>query len=797
MKTLGAGALSLAWFAAAAGAQAVRGTVVDATDHPVSGVVVMMLDSASNVATRALSNARGEFRVAAARAGTYRLRTMRIGYRPTTSDPIALLSGGESERRIVLTGAQVALDTMRVVDRSSCRVTSDSAAAATFAVWEQARTALTAAALTATGRSINATTVTYERTLDSDGRRVTKQSSNVRTDYVSQPWRAASLETLHRTGFVTVANDNSVTYQAPNIDVLLSPVFVEDHCFRLTTDRARPGMIGLAFQPAAERKTTPEIRGTLWVDRRTSELRHLEFRYTNISAEQENAGAGGTVDFARMSNGGWAINRWTIRMPVLEQVVRTQALGGTQNHLAEIQVTGGELVLATTLSARGRDTLWARPPLVLSGTVLDSVSGAPVSNARVSLAGTGLDTTTDARGRFTLPGVLPGTYTLETRTTELELIGAVSQTPVTFVDSSVMLQVRAPSAALLASALCGRPLAADAGLIIGQVFQKSDVPAPKGTEVLAEWEGKRLSARTDSLGLFRLCAVPSKADVTVRAIAAEAQSVPVELRMADQRFQRVALPLTAESGASLAGTITDAQHAPIIGAEIAIPDAAKVAMSSVGGKFRLAGIPAGPHRVLVRRLGYGPLDTTLTFTARDRVDRTIVLTRVTTLDSVIVTDRATEVRLRDFEDNRKLGLGHFFTRDQLEKLSVLRVSSALSQTPGLSFMPSPGGHAMFPLGLHHPPPPCAGNGKPYFDCLDAHGYYHGNEGPIACYAKVYLDTQLINPGRPTPPFDVNSLMIDDIEAIEIYTGVGDLPMKYSGWDTKCGVIVIHTRSSKR
>lgn len=347
--------------ASSAGGQAVRGVVVDATDRPVSGAVVFMLDSTSAVIARALSNERGEFRVAATRPGTYRLRTMRIGYRPTMTDPMSLLLGGEIEKRVALTGALVALDTVRVVDRNSCRVASDSTAAATYAAIEQARTALSAAQLTLSGRNISATTVAYDRMLDAEGRRTTQQSSRTSTAYVTQPWRAISPDSSHRAGFVVVAADKSTTYFAPSIDMLLSTVFIADHCFRLVTDKKQPQLVGVAFEPSPERRGLPEIKGTLWMDRKSAELQRLDYRYVNISPEQENAGAGGDVSFARLKNGGWVISQWTIRMPILEQAMRTQALGGNSARVAAIQLTGGEIQLATRTVNGVVDTLWVRP----------------------------------------------------------------------------------------------------------------------------------------------------------------------------------------------------------------------------------------------------------------------------------------------------------------------------------------------------------------------------------------------------------------------------------------------------
>jgi hypothetical protein len=669
----------------------------------VSGVVVLMLDSVSDVVARGLSGELGDFHVAVPRPGVYRLRTMRIGYRPTISQPIALLAGGEVTERLVLSGVLVSLDTVRIVDHGSCRISSDTASA-TFAAWEQARTALIAAQLTVAGRAITAIIVTYDRAFDPDGRRVRQQTSRIHTDYVTQAWRALPADSLHRTGYVVTERDNTTTYRAPGIDVLLSPVFVEDHCFHLVTETARTGMTGVAFEPSPERKRLPEIRGTLWVDRRTAELRRLDYRYVNISSEQEGAGAGGEMSFARLANGGWAIASWSIRMPVLEQTMRTQQFGGTQTHVAEIKVSGGELALATIQSARGRDTLWSRPPLTLAGTVVDSASGAAVGDAHLELAGTGLIGSTDSHGRFAIAGVLPGIYSLETTTPALDAIGAVNKTGVSFVDSSARIQVRLPAA--------------------------------------------------------------------------------------KQTADRV-----AQHGAVLAGVVVDSLRHPISGADITLADLALATMSDQRGSFRLSAVPAGEHRVVVRRVGYGPLDTTFVFRESGVLDRTIVLSRVTALDSVVVSETATDPALRDFEDHRRLGLGHFITRAELARVEQQKLADVLRQTPGAGFFG--GRFQAYIYSKRAPPAMCSSKARP--DCFASHGYYvpdaseTAQGAQIACYSQIYLDGALMNAGNPTPPFDINSILPHQIEAIEWYSGPSQTPARYAGLGSVCGVLVIHTR----
>jgi hypothetical protein len=225
--------VAVPWVAAA---QTVRGTVVDQGQVPVPGVVVQLIDAHQLVAARALTDERGGFRVQAAAPGAYRLRTLRIGFRPITTEAVQLAAGAEITRTLIVSGVAFNLDTVRVVSRNTCRIASDSAAA-TFAIWEQARTALTAATLTARERSVSARTVSFERLFDPGMRRMMHEEAEAHARFDHRAWRALSADSLRRVGYVVIDRDGSTTYYAPDIDVLLSPVFSEDHCFRLVDNR--------------------------------------------------------------------------------------------------------------------------------------------------------------------------------------------------------------------------------------------------------------------------------------------------------------------------------------------------------------------------------------------------------------------------------------------------------------------------------------------------------------------------------------------------------------------------------
>ena len=596
---------------AAIHAQTVRGTVANAGDQPVAGVVVLLVDSMSRVAARGLSDQRGEFRLTADHAGTFRLRTLRIGFRPVTSDPVVLSDGSEVTRRIVLSNVPVALEGMRVVDRSECRAFSDSAAA-TFAVWEQIRAALTAAQLTEASRAIVSTTVVYDRTMDAAGSKVLRQKSSASTSVATRAWRTPPPDQLRRAGYVVTQKDNSVDYYAPGLDALLSNVFVEDHCFRLTTDRKQPALIGMLFEPTPERKKVSEVRGTLWVDRASAELRRLELRYVNVSSLQEER-AGGELEFVRMRDGTWAVSRWNIHMPVIEQFVIPGH--GAEDRVTSVQVSGGSLAIAR----RGTDTLWSQPARTIVGTVLDSASSKPIAGARIRDAGTATEATSDSRGRFTIAGMIPGEHTMDVRTPSLDSLNTAYPITIVTTDADEPVELRVPNASQFAAAVCGAANSSSGGMVIGRVIFSADSAARRpfgGARVTAEWSldstrAQRSDVKSAADGGFRFCGLPVGAALTLTATSDSAESAdPTAVRLSPaSRLARTELVVESKARLALRGgvfagvVVFDSTRAPIIGAEISLPDIGKTTLSDENGHFRIAGVV---HHARIRRNRYRP-----------------------------------------------------------------------------------------------------------------------------------------------------------------------------------------------
>lgn len=764
--------------------QVVRGATSDEAGRAVAGVVVMLLDSTGKAVARAVTNERGEFAAIAPRGGTYRTRTLRVGFRPTVSERF-VVGDGSTVRTISLSSIRVALDTVRVVDRAACRLDVDSAAA-TFSVWDQARTALTATELTAIGRGVEASTIAYDRVLERDFTHVRSENAAAHVGYVRQAWRAAAPSLLHRTGYVTRDSDGTTTFWAPGLDMLTSDTFIEDHCFHLQTV-ANPALIGLAFEPSPTRRNLSEISGLLLLDRKTAELRSLTFGYTNLSRDETDY-AGGRMEFARMRDGSWVISRWFIRMPVLAEGP------GVSRRIEEIREVGGSVA---TLR-RGADTLWRRSPVTLSGTVVDSATDQPLSDASVVLRGTGR-TVTVSDGKFSIPDMLPGEYFLDVHTPGLDSIGAVREQSVTITDSLTPVRIRVKAAAQMLDGICktssGR--ARGGGVVLGIVRQRSDTAAPRPARVRAEWytialrdergvvsehQKHTLETTAGANGVFRLCGIPLDADVAIDARAERLASEPQTLHLTGRRFARMTLVLDpgAEGIASVVGTVSDSARNPIAGAEVAIASARRSVTTDAKGFFRLDSLALGSYDLAVRRLPYAPIDIHVELTTPGRVSQEVILSRAVALDPVV----RTENRLpQSFADNQRIGLGHFMTRGQLAAEEGRKLSSVMAQLPGLGLTYGSSGEAWV-KGSH-------GHAKLYTPTRAerAHGMI------ASCYAQVYVDGVLENRGDPTPAFDLNSLSPDRIEALEFYASPAETPAIYSGLNSGCGVLVIWLRRS--
>jgi hypothetical protein len=785
--------IACATLAIPSSAQTVRGTVTS-DGQPIPGVLLTLLDSATHIGARALTNADGHYTLTAPFAGRYRIYSLRIGYRPTTSDWLNLDTTSPLTRAIALTGIPVALDAVRVIGQGECRLAGVNSAA-TFALWEQARGAMIAARVTSPQDSLVATKVLYDKTLDPSSQ-LRDARYAAATSVVTDPWRAPSAEVLERSGFVTTDDKGYTTYNAPDLDVLLSDVFTINHCFRIAES---PDMkrIGLRFEPTEARsrsRKVTDIQGTMWLDRASSELREMEFGYTNLPRSQTQ-NSGGDLRFTRFRDGTWAISEWFLRMPVLAWGTRmlgsfSTISSGADVKLQSIQIVGGELAVAT----RGNDTLFARPGYGAHGVVRDSVTHSPVKGARVHIGGTAIDAVTDESGRFAIDRLLPGDYELDIHTTSLDSLGAMNRIGFEFADTAKAIDVRVPNAAQVTAKLCALTQARPArGLLIGTVTVPPNTTwalADKTVAVYARWSEPsskervhELTAKPDANGNFRICGVPLDALVTVATSVDQRRGSPTEIRVSSSsRFARANLIATDHPLTHIAGVVrADSTATPLAAADISLSDVGRAARSDEQGRFRIDSVEIGTHHITLRRIGYEMIDTSIVLDGKSIIEPEFHLRRSVVLDSVRVMATSRDLRLRDFEDNRRLGLGQFMTRADIEQKEGLTMVSLLGGMTGARIVTGTHGAAM-------------ASTRGQTASLMNQPQDRGPDGKLHCLSTVYIDNvRIFQSAHDDHWFDLNTLHPEDIEAIEYYAGPSEMPARYNQLNSLCGVLVVHTR----
>ena len=269
----------------------------------------------------------------------------------------------------------------------------------------------------------------------------------------------------------------------------------------------------------------------------------------------------------------------------------------------------------------------------------------------------------------------------------------------------------------------------------------------------------------------------------------------------------------ATGSAVFTGTVVDSARHPLPNAEISLPGLSITRMTDDSGKFRIPGIPAGTHKVNVRRIAFGQLDTSITFADDHTVQLRITLGSVVRLDSVVVTDRSTsrDVLMQAFEENRRKGFGRFVLRDQLEKQSGVTLGSIVASMQGVAALRGNGGQLWIaskrsppsrckPVKLGRTPKEAEEEQRITDRCLQSERLYYVPEDFEAlqgmkrfCYALVYLDCSPLNGTHPVMPFDLNTFLPAQIEAIEWYESEGAVPPPYGSADARCGLLVLHKR----
>lgn len=543
-------------------AQAVTARVLAAEGaQPVVGAVVYLVDDVDTPVRRALTDPRGRALLVGFPAGRYRLRAEMIGMATAETEPFEVAGGAAVQRELVLESQAIGIEGLQVEADNRCRLRPEEGLL-TARVWEEARKALEAATVTDEQRLYRYETMLYERDLDMNTRVVEEEERSRRRATMRTPFLSRPAEELMEGGFAERSGDGDVYYFAPDAQVLLSDVFLDSHCFRLTAGEAQgesAGLVGLAFEPT-ERRRTVDISGTLWLDPQTSELRWLEYRYENLDADIRSDELGGRVEFRRMPEGGWIIPEWWLRMPNIA-AQRNRATGVLTRYLVGFRESGG-----LVLDVEGATAMGPARTGSVEGVVRDSL-GRAVEGVRVEVVGAGLEAASDSVGHYQIDGLVAGTYRVRFTDPRLQTYGFDPE-PLTLDARGgevSRLDLRLPSAANVLADVCSRydpgpdadklPIQAiGTGVLVGWVRDaETDEPIPgalvrvlsyrhefaRGTHArgslpiyganvgelpdhetrLTIYRGRYgFETTADDEGFYRVCRVPERELLTVMAV---------------------------------------------------------------------------------------------------------------------------------------------------------------------------------------------------------------------------------------------------------------------------------------
>jgi carboxypeptidase family protein len=743
-------ALALALSPLVASAQVVRGIVVDeGSGRGLPGVVVVLLDSAGKRLAGVLADDDGRYAIRITIAGHYSVRAERIGYRADAPTPVALAVGQTVELRLVTRPIPVVLGAVRVTGRSPC-VARASDGREVSQVWEETRKALYATDLTQQQELFTARVSRYERTLDAQTGRVTGYQAKQATGTTRSPFVSDPAAELSASGYVRQGPTGETTYYGPDAGVLLSEEFLRDHCFRLRDgDGRRAGQIGLAFEPVKGREK-PDIAGTLWVDRKTAELRDLEYSYSrlpNLPGTAKSDDFGGHMEFHRMPTGAWIVERWVIRMPVLVDrgafsarsatVIPGSALTRPERiQLAAVREEGGEVI---ETMARGARREVVTEVASVRGIVFDSTRMRPLGGARVFVDGTQFATQSAADGSYTIAQVPPGTYSVAVvhpRFDSLSIV-APSATVALRGNEESVAQLAGPSAATIIQRDCaaeertaGRAVlrghvrdgfksgpAIDAQVTVTWNHLQTSVGAPVGVSE------RRLVTRTDSAGRYDICGLPDGVRLTALVTSDDRRSAPVQLILPADEVSVIDMVVGRPT------VVASAESAPVVAA--------------------VAPVAVAPRA------------------SRNRA-------------------------MAEFERRRRRGNGEYLTREQIDRMHASRLTDLLRTLPGVTVEANESGALVVELrrskSLTFEPVPVARNDSTVSPATAA-AQMSGQLSVRKCPASFQVDGLAID-GGATVDIEVRP---ETIEAIEVYSG-GQVPIEVGAHNAECGVVLIWTRA---
>lgn len=228
----------------------------------------------------------------------------------------------------------------------------------------------------------------------------------------------------------------------------------------------------------------------------------------------------------------------------------------------------------------------------------------------------------------------------------------------------------------------------------------------------------------------------------------------------------------------LRGTVHDSAGRPLEGAQLQILGVNLTATTPGSGTFRFEEIKPGKYWVVVRRIGFAPLRTTLSFNRGDDRQINFELRPLPyNLPDVKVRaeDKAWMRKYQDFAWRAKgTYRGGFITRDEIERFRPAYLGDVVRR-----YLPWTNPQAFF---------------EPYYpeltglSTISRRVELSGLSFRRNCSPAVSVNGGLVSSG-----WAVNDFRPEQVEAVEVYRGGQVLPLEFSDRQAYCGLVIIWLR----
>jgi protocatechuate 3,4-dioxygenase beta subunit len=370
----------------------------------------------------------------------------------------------------------------------------------------------------------------------------------------------------------------------------------------------------------------------------------------------------------------------------------------------------------------------------VAGSVTDSIHGGiPLQGAVIKIGDTNRQGTTDANGRFQIDSIPPGPHSLSLTHPLLDTLGiAITTRAVTFpADKTLAVEMAVPSAQGVLERSCAAAWRARGpSALVGKVLDAdNDKPLP-GAKVTLVWYELSLTTlkkqpvvRTQiagSDGTYRICALPAGVNGSVQAEfngqkTAEVRIVIDETNPLGFQSLRIgtttvadvpaadttprapgapkaeAVPPRLRGPARLTGRVINAAGAPVANARVDIQGTGAATLSRQDGSFGFSDLPSGTQSLIVRQLGFEPVETAVELSARAPKTVTVTMSKpARVLETVAVTAEASKAGLDQVGFNRrqKNGFGYFMDTEAIEQRQATRMTDLFRTIPSLRVVPS-------------------------------------------------------------------------------------------------------------